>query len=57
MGHRYHRFHATASVLAITASAVWGTPAMAQSGDTTTPIEEVVVTGTSIRVDDGQHSR
>jgi len=49
MGHRYHRFHATASVLAITASAVWGTPAMAQSGDTTTPIEEVVVTGTSIR--------
>jgi iron complex outermembrane receptor protein len=50
MGRRHHRFHATASVLAIAASAVWSAPAMAQGGDTAAaPVEEVTVTGTSIR--------
>jgi iron complex outermembrane receptor protein len=50
MGHRYQRFYATASVLAIAASAAWATPAFAQANAAAAaPVEEVTVTGTSIR--------
>jgi iron complex outermembrane receptor protein len=50
MGHRYQRFYATASVLAIVASASWATPVFAQANAAAAaPVEEVTVTGTSIR--------
>jgi iron complex outermembrane receptor protein len=46
----YNRFYATASALAIAASAAWSAPAMAQDGNAAAPpVEEVTVTGTSIR--------
>ncbi|HEX3755561.1 MAG TPA: TonB-dependent receptor [Rhizomicrobium sp.] len=48
--HRYYHLYAAASVLAIAASAVWAVPAVAQdSNPAAPPIEEVTVTGTSIR--------
>jgi iron complex outermembrane receptor protein len=50
MGHRYHRYYATASALAIAASAAWAAPALAQgSAVAASSVEEVTVTGTSIR--------
>jgi len=46
----YHRLYTTASVLAIAASAAWVAPAAAQnSNPSAAPVEEVTVTGTSIR--------
>ena len=52
MARRSNRFYVTASVLAIAASAAWTAPAMAQAGNQAAaapPVEEVTVTGTSIR--------
>ena len=50
MARRSNRFYVTASVLAIAASAAWVAPAAAQAGNAAgAPVEEVTVTGTSIR--------
>ncbi|MDB5734020.1 MAG: TonB-dependent receptor [Alphaproteobacteria bacterium] len=48
MSHRFHRFTMTASVLALTVSAAWTSAAQAQTA-AAAPVEEVTVTGTSIR--------
>ncbi|MDB5740263.1 MAG: TonB-dependent receptor, partial [Alphaproteobacteria bacterium] len=48
MSHRFHRFTMTASVLALTVSAAWTSAAQAQTV-AAAPVEEVTVTGTSIR--------
>jgi iron complex outermembrane receptor protein len=51
MRQRFHSFHLTASVIALAASSVWVSPALAQAeqGQTAESVEQVTVTGTSIR--------
>ncbi len=50
MRQRFHSFHLTASVIALAASSVWVSPALAQqTAAADEPIESVTVTGTSIR--------
>ena len=51
MARRSNRFYVTASVLAIAASGAWIAPAVAQPGNqaAAAPVEQVTVTGTSIR--------
>jgi iron complex outermembrane receptor protein len=50
MARRSYRFYVTASVLALGAWSAWAAPVMAQAGNAAAaPVEEVTVTGTSIR--------
>jgi iron complex outermembrane receptor protein len=50
MRQRFHRYHLAASVIALAASSGWVLPALAQqTAAADVPVEQVTVTGTSIR--------